>query len=266
MAVNRRVRAVRAARTLIEEWRFRRQPIVPGPTFLCVGLPSCGTTSIAHYLRSHPEVVCGRPKEIGYFNANRHKFPDPDWYRRRFRIRDGRAPSTIRAVGEFTPTYCFPPATDRIAAHQPQVRLIVMVRDPVRRAISQYHRYVRKGLEHRPAEEAIMNSEGNPQRGAYLQRGRYKDVLDTLTRLFPPSQVAVIRLEDLSRDPAREMSRLQQFLGVSIRDLGPYRAANRGTYPPAESSLIEELADYFRPHNLALTEQHGVSLAGWIGH
>ncbi len=111
-----------------------------------------------------------------------------------------------------------------------------------------------------------MNSEGNPQRGAYLQRGRYKDVLDTLTRLFPPSQVAVIRLEDLSRDPAREMSRLQQFLGVSIRDLGPYRAANRGTYPPAESSLIEELADYFRPHNLALTEQHGVSLAGWIGH
>src|SRR5262249_32439169 len=113
------------------------------PAFLIVGAQRCGTTSMFKTLRQHPAVLAPPlQKGIHYFDKNYDRAPA--WYRSHFPLRanaaraEGRV-GVVPMTGESSPYYMFHPlAPQRIAADLPGVRLIVLVRDPVERAISAY--------------------------------------------------------------------------------------------------------------------------------
>mgnify|MGYP001806257984 FL=1 len=193
------------------------------PTFLGLGVQKGGTTTLQKLLEQHPDVFLPPAKELHYFSL--HYARGEDWYRQQFALAGSE-----KRIGEITPYYLFHPAAPgRIHALLPQARLVVLLRDPVERALSQYFHSRRLGLETLELEEAL---EAEPQRLAdaevvleaddgrhlshqehsYLSRSRYGEQLQRLETLFPKEQLLVLRSEDLFEHPVPIWSRVLEFL------------------------------------------------------
>ena len=195
------------------------------PDFLGLGVQKGGTTSLHCLLEQHPHVFLPPVKEVHYFSLN---FSAGDsWYRSQF-----RAARPEQRCGEITPYYLFHPyAPARVQALLPQVRLIVLLRDPVERVLSQYFHSRRHGFEPLDLEAALA---AEPQRlqGAdadlqaddgrhrshqehsYLSRSRYEQQLPQWLALFPADQLLILRSEDLFEQPAAVWERLLSHLGL----------------------------------------------------
>jgi hypothetical protein len=222
------------------------------PDYLVIGTKRGGTTSLQQYLTAHPDVLEPKAaKASHYFDANFSK--GWSWYRAHFPLQrwmnQERAAGRPVVVGEASPYYCFHPlALDRIAARIPEVKLIIVLRDPVERAWSHYHNERRLQAEPLSFEDAIRSE---PERLAgqaeqmaadpgfqgfawrhwsYLARGRYAEQLERLYELFPPSQVLVVQSELLRADPNRALEEVWGFLG-----LAPFTVRDRFAIKPNHS-------------------------------
>jgi hypothetical protein len=212
-------------------------------------------------------VAVGVEKELDYFNEVKHSFPDTAWYESQFRVFDKRNPEDILAIGEFTPSYCFSPCVERICQYSPRMKLIMMVRNPIDRAISQYHMYVQLGMEQRSMREAVLSDDGERPyvSYAYLTRGRYHEQIELMHRYFPGTQILVHRLEDLATAPEPVMRSVAKFLDIPALDNVEFKPWNVGNYSPkaGDSELHKELREYFMPHNVMLTEKFGIRTDDW---
>ena len=194
------------------------------PDFLGIGTQKGGTTYLHGLLQQHPQVYLAQPKELHFFSLYQHR--GLDWYSHHF---DGATADQL--CGEITPYYLFHPlAAERIAAALPKVKLIVLLRDPVERALSQYFHSKRLGLELLDLEEAfaeeperLVNSEAALKRGeahkshqqhSYLSRSRYEKQLPRFEALFSSEQLQVLRSEDLFERPQQLWVRVLAFLGL----------------------------------------------------
>ena len=151
--------------------------------FLGVGAARCGTTWLARCLSEHPEVFVPARKELKYFDNN---FPYEPTLRRLRRHLSRAGPAQIR--GELSPRYMTTRlGLERIAAGCPDVKIIVSLRNPVDRALSQYL-YFRFNLKKEPAADFLQALEG-PWRTDYLVKGLYSLHLRHVVRLFPAERI-----------------------------------------------------------------------------
>ncbi|RLF35719.1 MAG: sulfotransferase, partial [Thermoplasmata archaeon] len=109
------------------------------PNFVIAGPPKSGTTSLLFYLERHPDVfVINEPH---FFSRNYEK--GIEWYESLFEKHKKE-----KAVGEKSPSYFFDPKVPlRIKKHIPDVKLIFIFRDPIKRAYSEYWHNVIHGTE-----------------------------------------------------------------------------------------------------------------------
>ena len=194
------------------------------PDFLGIGTQKGGTTYLHGLLQQHPQVFLAHPKELHYFSLHHQR--GLDWYGRHF---EAAAPD--QRCGEVTPYYLFHPlAAERIAAALPDVKLIVLLRDPVERALSQYFHSKRLGLEPLELEEALAaepkrlaDAEAALKRGeahkshqqhSYLSRSRYEQQLLCFEAWFPSEQLQVLCSEDFFERPQQLWERVLGFLGL----------------------------------------------------
>lgn len=210
------------------------------PRFLGIGAQKGGTTSLQRLLEQHPGAYLPPAKELHYFSLHFEK--GEAWYRQQFLP---ALPGQL--CGEITPYYLFhPEVPERVHALIPDVRFIVLLRDPVERALSQYFHSVRLGLETLPLEEAfaaeaarlqgaelslraVNGRHSSHQEHSYLARSRYEQQLPRWTSRFQSAQILVMRSEDLFQDPAPAWQRLQMFLGLKLIPLPAHnRPANSG--------------------------------------
>lgn len=250
------------------------------PGYLIVGAKRAGTTSLYNTLVGHPQVLPAVwHKEVHYFDNAYHR--GPRWYR-------GHFPTMARAAlvrrrtglpamtGEATPYYMWHPlAPQRIAADLPDVKLIVLIRDPVQRAHSEHAHSVSMGWESESFERAL---ELEPQRlageharliedpryrsvdhacRAYVTRGRYVEQLENLSAVFGRDRIQVIDSDAMFMDAAPALDELTAFLGLrqwQPPGLKNLNARPRSTLPPA---LQTALSEQFAPYD----EQ----LASWLG-
>lgn len=141
--------------------------------------PEGGTTTLQALLSAHQQVFLPAGKEVHYFSL--HYERGAHWYGEQFA---DAVPS--QCCGEITPYYLFhPEAPRRIQELLPGVRLVLLLRDPVERAVSQYFHSVRLGLEPLSLEQALL---AEPERLAGAEA-----VLDT-----PGGVTAVIRSTAIS--------------------------------------------------------------------
>ncbi|MFM6205694.1 sulfotransferase domain-containing protein, partial [Planktothrix sp.] len=126
------------------------KPIHP-PHFIIIGVQKGGTNSLYHYLCKHPQIVAATQKEIHFFTLNYEQ--GLNWYQSQFPPEaDGKQILT----GEGSPYYLFHPLVpQRLYESFPNTRLIVLLRNPVDRAISHYYWEVKLGYEPLSLEEAI---------------------------------------------------------------------------------------------------------------
>lgn len=253
------------------------------PHFVIVGAQKAGTTSVYHWLSRHRGVVPARRKELHYFDAESHR--SLGWYREQFPFRKDLRPGRI--TGEASPSYMFyPHAIRRMAQSVPDTKVIAILRDPVRRAISHYHHQVRLEHEHLPLREALRadveeeriadlmaRMKADPdlhdlrvRQFSYRARGVYEPQLVELTDHYARENILVLIAEEAFAAPLDTLRRLETFLGLEPDDLGeaiPKR--NAGDYgSDIDDDVIDDLTGYFAPHTRKLERWLGRAVP-WPG-
>ena len=232
------------------------------PDFLGIGTQKGGTTYLHGLLQQHPQVYLAHPKELHFFSLHHHR--GLEWYGHHF-----EAATADQCCGEVTPYYLFHPlAAQRIAADLPKVKLIVLLRDPVERALSQYFHSKRLGLEPLELEEALAaepkrlaDAEATLKRGeahkshqqhSYLSRSRYEQQLFRFENLFPSEQLLVLRSEDLFNHPQGIWEQVLEFLELEVsplpRPISRYEGGGEGAAVSADlrQQLRQRLAPTLR--------------------
>ena len=188
--------------------------------FIVAGVQKAGTTALFDYLSEELGVALSRVKEVHFFDDEAQDWNTPDYaaYHANFEAADGR----LR--GEATPIYLYwPRSLERIAAYNPAMRLIVMLRDPVARAWSHWKMEYARGAETQAFAQCIREGRrrlfdaepwGHHREYSYVERGFYGEQLQRLFGLFPREQVLVLRAEDLDRNPGATLAEVRTFLGL----------------------------------------------------
>jgi hypothetical protein len=199
------------------------------PSFLVIGAPKCGTTSLYHYLDQHPDVYLSPVKEPQYFAfaGQQLDFKGPGVtinnavteladYRKLF-----SGASVEKAIGEASALYLSVPGTaERIRAQIPDVRLIAILRRPADRAFSSYMHLIRDdrepmrdfGAALAAEEQRIADNWGFLWR--YKQLGRYYEQLKHYYDIFDREQILVLLQEDLKNDTENTLARIFGHIGV----------------------------------------------------
>lgn len=270
-------RAKRTAKWAVGGYSRATAAVRVAPDFLIVGAQRCGTTSLQKYLGSHPLVSSAR------FTKGTHFF-DRDyphglaWYRSHFPTAAGQALRRMRYgapphAGESCSYYIFHPlALERIAATLPEAHLVVMLRDPIERAYSQYQHEVARGFEQLGFQEALERETerlaGEAERMAadpsydspawrhhsYFTRGLYAEQLQRLFSLFPEEQVLVLESGQFFADPDAAFRRTLAFLGLPEVRLPAYQRHYAYRYDGLDERLRTSLAERFVEPNQRLFE------------
>jgi Sulfotransferase domain len=222
---------------------------------IIIGAQRCGTTYLHSLLDAHPEIAmaCPARPEPKVFLSGELAARGRAWYESTY-FAHARPESLL---GEKSTSYIeHPEAAARAASVLGRAEIIVMLRDPVARAVSNWQFSTENGLEERPLGEALKaNLSGSTSWDrtatsvsplAYLERGRYADYLDVWFTNFPGVHVRF--LEELVSDDA-ELASLYKDLGVepSFRPENLGRAINmsHGSVPALEPGLVARLREYF---------------------
>ena len=167
----------------------------------------------------------------------------------------------------------------------PQVKLVVLLRNPIDRAYSHYYHEVAGGHEKLPTfEEAIDREEERTTKEAeelarnehyvsykhrhfsYLSRGIYVDQLKVWMDLFPREQFLILKSEDFYADPGAGLRQTLEFLNVPVLGLkaekDAYEQLNTTKPPKMKPATRARLRAFFEPHNARLSSYLGVDF-GW---
>jgi hypothetical protein len=268
------------------------------PRFLIVGAEKAGTTALFRYLSRHARLVSSVTKETYFFSpeafrgwTHNPEYPFYDrlkneafdpmprrwalrWYHAQFPVpRPGRFGLNFEA----TPGYFYYPLTPRrIHAYRPQMKLIVLLRDPVERAFSAWNMFhgirdpkhmqlaERRGFDEAVREELDQLGRVPLAIGTdYVRRGLYYAQLRRYLEYFPGRQIHVVHSRDLRLRTPEALRGICEFLGVEPLegdDWPPVLAGEYDSEMPAETR--ELLTRFYAPHNESLFTLLGRTF-GW---
>lgn len=220
--------------------------------FIIAGAQKGGTTALHAYLCDEPGVSMSRTKELHFFDDETQDWTHPDYgaYHAAFDPPDGR----LR--GEATPIYLYwPNSLERMAAYNPALKIILMLRDPVERAWSHWKMEYARGAEREPfawcireGRRRLLDAEpwGFHREFSYVERGFYGEQLARLYGLFAREQVLVLRAADLRDSPAGTMAEVRTFLGLGSGAAAAPRRVHEGREMDYGSELTPEDVDWLR--------------------
>jgi len=174
-------------------------------SFVGIGAQKAATSWLHDILADHPQVVVPAAKEVDFFSY--HYERGMRWYERHFPHREG----AIR-YGEISPSYLHEPGVaGRVRRYSAAMRIVVSLRDPVERALSQHRHLVRLGLVD-PADLRFETAlADNP---TYVEQGLYHQHLSRWVEAFGRDAVHVVLMEDIERDRAAVTRGLYRFLAI----------------------------------------------------
>jgi hypothetical protein len=206
------------------------------PDFVGIGAQRGGTTRWFRLLASHPDLVPSpAAKELHYFDRfYKGGFDDDDaaGYRRYFPRPAGSV------AGEWTPSYLAAPwVPPLLAAAAPRAKLLVLLRDPLER--------YRSGLEHDAwvaAQAGLPLSQHAPIEA--FARGLYHAQLSAWLEHFDRSKVLVLQYERCASEPAAELRKTLEFLGLVDAGFEPDLEAHPN-HQPAKPELAPLARDAY---------------------
>lgn len=188
--------------------------------FLCIGSPKCGSTWLHSILDSHPDLfIPDHAREIHFFD--RYWERGVDWYNGLYANK-----GSAKCAGEVTPHYLYVPDIERIYNYNPDFRLILIFRNPVRRCISHYK-----------FRQRLDNYSGDLQQfiedfPEAIEWGLYAKHLSRFYSHFPKEQILVLEFEEVTKNVEQLKLLLADFLNVDVekfpRDAGD-KAVNQHT-------------------------------------
>ncbi len=190
-----------------------------GPDFFVVGAPRAATTSLYHALGQHPQIFVSALKE-----PHHHAAPEvADTYYDTTIVDDPAAYASLysdrepgQVAGDFSTSSMFRHrAAGRIAAQNPEARIVMVLRDPVERALSHHRMDRRDGYTSASLAELIGPTAPDPRfRREYIDVGRYADQIRAYREHFDDRQLLIVLFDDLVADGPATIRRLVEFIGA----------------------------------------------------
>ena len=199
------------------------------PNFLVAGFPKCGSTSLYYYLYEHPEIYLPKQKELHFFTYDIISKQDKgkaDKEIKKFHI--GSLPKykllfedveDEKIIGDVSPSYAnyaeaIPKIKEVLGA---DTKIIIIVRDPIKRAYSNYLHLVREDRETLPFYEALQaEAERREQQYSdfwyYAFNSMYYEKIKRMKAHF--SNVQIITFEEFIKNPQHGMQAVYSFLGA----------------------------------------------------
>lgn len=219
--------------------------------FIVAGAQKAGTTALNYYLKRHPQIALPYKKELHFFD-NDELFArdaiDYSWLHQQF-----GAARRAAIAGENTPNYLYwPPVMARIHAYNPAIKLIILLRNPITRAFSQWNMQRVRGLEPLEFSDAIQAEPARLQKlpperlrkFAYIDRGRYAEQLGRVFGLFPCEQVLVLKYEQFrarQRELVDEVFRFLDLKPLRFRAIEAHDIPYQRQIEPGERALAGEI-------------------------
>ena len=176
------------------------------PTFIGLGVQKCATTWIFDVLNDHPNIFVPEKRQLNYF-AHNYGY-GLQWYLNKF----PKTTNANYAAGEFSTEYFHDPlAPIRIKNIYPDIKLLLSLREPVDRLISNHKHEVRVGHFIGPDLSVEAGIKNNP---TYIEQGMYSDHLQRWLEYFPREQIHVIFCDDMKTNPDQLVHDLYKFLNV----------------------------------------------------
>ncbi len=242
-----------------------------GPDFIIAGATKCGTSSIYHYLSRHPQVLLSHKKELDFYWQ--HYKRGIDWYLAHFPTISDR-PDFL--TGEATPNYIrFPQVAQRIKDTFPQTKIIILLRNPVDRAISWHYHKLNTGLTKLDLPTAIASeinrlvtvSEAEITNTGYydpdnIMSSLYIYKLKAWIEILGREQFLILKSEDFYLNPRENMEQVFKFLALPSCPQDNYPKVNAGSYQDIDPNIRRTLVKYFAPYNQQLEKYLGMEF-GW---
>jgi hypothetical protein len=248
-------------------------PFKEKPDILGIGPPKCGTTSLRAYLESHSAIYnvnWGQVIDSQHTKWRQHAGLRSNFHKQLHKNDKGEYKTIMKRAGYFH-DFRLP---ELVHDQLPHVKILVIFRDPVKRAISQYY-YNRRNpeVELLSFEEAIEREESRLKRErehierdptyapdnyltySYKNAGKYHKHLDDWLDYFPRDQILCLKFEDFFADPEESIQEVFDFVRVSRESITAEKAYKSNEYDPDISeAVIADLEAEFKPHNERLSE------------
>ncbi|MBA42732.1 MAG: hypothetical protein CMF62_01840 [Magnetococcales bacterium] len=192
------------------------------PNFMIIGVQKGGTQSALYHLNQHPDVYLLR-KEVHHFDTNKYSLEE---YHSLFE-NENPFDNDKLAVGEKTPTYLLLRSSiDRLHKYNPDLKIIVFLREPISRAFSHYRmmKFRNKksknkfNLSFREFINYDIDTKIKNIKDIYseypFQRGLYYKQLKYLFNKFNKNNILIVLSEKVLKVPFRQYNRIFKFLGV----------------------------------------------------
>lgn len=240
--------------------------------FLIAGAQKGGTNTLDSWLRDHPRIAMAERKEVHFFDDEQlFANGEPDYAHYHAWFARG---AFQRITGEATPVYLYwRPAPARIHRYNPQMKFVLLLRDPVSRAYSSWNMQRQRGVDERPFEQAVddelkrLAQPGRPQSRqlSYIDRGLYAAQLTRLLELFPMEQVLALRSEHLQQQPQRCFDDVCRLLDIASQPLASAAPKHVRTYDkPLDAAMRRRLQALYEPDVRQLEALLGWDCSDWL--
>lgn len=274
--------------TYIKKRILKKHP----PDFIIAGAQKSGTSSLHYYLSQHPNLLASTPKEVRYFDRDDNFRKGKQWYHRSFV--NLHADKKNYLCFEATPEYLYRSyVPQRIHQEYPHLKIIIIVRDPIKRAYSAWNMYKHffkvkripqayvlkkennlvteffKTKEFPSFEEAVtsemikIENNSNLEEPGLLRRGIYLPQIKRYHDFFGNDQVLIFGTGDLKQNKKETLNKVLNFLNLQECDWNflPNEKRNIGDYSEQISKETnDKLCVFYEPYNAALFEYMGTKI------
>ena len=233
---------------------FLRNKIDFRVSFIICGTQKGGTTALDYYLRKHVEICMANKKEVHFFDNDSLFKNNKNNY---LKYHKNFAPkSKHKVIGEVTPIYMYwRDSIKRIYNYNPEIKLIMILRNPITRAFSHWNMEFEKQKEKDDFFKAIQKESSKKQKNehiqnrisSYLERGLYSKQINKILEYFDRDQLLIIRSKSLKNTPQKTMNNIANFLQISpFKDIKPKEVHSRKYYRRMTKEENSFLNNYYK--------------------
>jgi hypothetical protein len=171
-----------------------------------IGGMKCGTTSVHHMLKKHPQVSVTTDKEPSFFSKRFRK--GFNWYNAQFQIYDD-----TKVLIDVSPSYSmkhlFPHVTKEMYNFEPNAKIVYLVRDPLSRMVSHIHHDMLRGRLTKKQIDLWLTAEAD-----CLLTTNYQQQIQPFIELYGKENVMVFQFENLIKNPQHFQDKFCDFIGL----------------------------------------------------
>lgn len=238
--------------------------------FLVVGVQKSGTTTLDQYLRLHSAIgMPNKKKELHFFDKPANFSKGIEFYHAFYAGSDDK-----KVWGECTPIYSYwEGVLENIYQYNPNMKLIMVLRNPIERAFSHWNMEFFHGREALSFYDALKREQSrlsempnNQHRVySYVDRGRYISQIKKIWNLFGKKKLHIIKMDELVKSPERVMNSIYDFLDVERQVIKQPICSYAGEYNKKMTKIEREfLFDSFEQEITSLECLLGWDCRSWL--